>query len=541
MENVSSRSTGGQFTQLFIKRVSVCIVLLTMTLAIHPISAAHAEKNILKIRNYADISYLDPIYIYATPESIIIEALYRKLITYKPGTQWEWEMDAAESIKQVNPTHIEFAIKPGIMFSDGFGEMTAEDVKFSFERHLDSDLGSYYKGEWENLDHVEVTGKYSGTIVLSAPAATLWTTALPGVAGHIISKKAIEKTQSKYFQLGGTKDSPADDSPKGCSGPYKFEKWVAGEKTVLSRNEEYTGQKPDFDEIWLFPIDDAKTAEMVYESGGIDFTWISPSSYKSYRAKPPANTTVENYPSIFVVWVGMNKDNPALKDIRVRKAIQYAIDVPSILQATYAGLAQPATGIVAKGIIGYREKSLIPPQANFKKAKELLAKAGVSNLSLTISCQNINRDLTTSQILQANLAQAGITLQINQYDEGTFWTLGEEASGDTWKDLQLVLQRWSSDPDPNYMLQYFNTKGVGFWNWERFSNEEYDKLLKEGYKELDSEKRTSTYQRMQDLMEESGCYRFITNETTPLMYRNTIVPGLRPDGIPLLHYFKKKN
>ena len=535
MENAESHFNSTKCITMFMKKVPLFMVLLAMVLTIHPFSTAQAQKSILKIRNYADIAYLDPIYIYATPESITIEALYRKLITYKPGHTWEWELDAAEAIKQVNPTHVEFTLKKGIMFADGFGEMTAEDVKFSLERHLDPDLGSYYKGEWENLDHVEVTGKYSGTIILKAPAATLWTTAMPSVAGHIVSKKAIEKTTNKYFEIGGDKDYP-----KGCSGPYKFGKWVAGDKTILVKNEVYNGaHKPEFDEIWLFPIDDAKTAEMVYEAGDIDYTWISASSYASYKAKPPKNTTVENRPSIFAVWLGMNKDNTALKDIRVRKAIQYAVDVPSIIKATYAGLGAPATGMVAKGIAGYREKTLIPPQANVAKAKALLKEAGVKNLFLTVSCQNISNDLTTAQIIQANLAQVGITLQINQYDEGTFWTLGEEASGDTWKDLQLVLQRWSSDPDPNYMLQYFNTKGVGFWNWERFSNPEYDKLLIEGYKELDPAKRAPMYQRMQDLMEESGCYLFLTNETTPMMYRDTIVPGLRPDGIPLLHFFKK--
>ena len=73
--------------------------------------------------------------------------------------------------------------------------------------------------------------------------------------------------------------------------------------------------------------------------------------------------------------------------------------------------------------------------------------------------------------------------------------------------------------------------------WTR--NEEFDKTHNEGPRELDNNKRDAMYQRAQDIMEESGAYKFITHEATPVIYSNSIVPALRPDGLPLYRYFAK--
>ena len=121
----------------------------------------------------------------------------------------------------------------------------------------------------------------------------------------------------------------------------------------------------------------------------------------------------------------------------------------------------------------------------------------------------------------------------------TFWTLGDENSGETWKDLELILNRYSMSADPYYATAWFTQEQVGVWNWERFRSDEFDQLHADAQAELDVDKRSAMYQKAQDLMEESGAYRFITHEATPVIYRNSIKPALRPDGLPLLRYFEK--
>jgi peptide/nickel transport system substrate-binding protein len=86
---------------------------------------------------------------------------------------------------------------------------------------------------------------------------------------------------------------------------------------------------------------------------------------------------------------------------------------------------------------------------------------------------------------------------------------------------------------------WFTCDQVGVWNWERVCNKEFDELHNKALAELDNDKRDVMYKKLQDMMEESGAYRFITHEATPAIYRDTIIPGVRPDGQPLLRHFRK--
>ena len=511
----------------FFKKSTALFFCLLLSFAI-PVWADSSK--VLNYREYAAYTTLDPAFSTGVTDENVMGCIYSKLITYQPGTKWEWKLDAAEEIKLIDPTHIKFRLKKGIMFSNGYGELTAEDVKFSFERIIDKKLNSPNKGDWAKLDHVEVKGKYEGVIVLNAPFQPLWMTTLPYISGNIVSKKAVT-------EAGGRIKMDA----KACSGPYMVEKWIPKQKLVLKRNPVWSGEKTDFDKIVLYPIDDEKVAEMAYEAGDLDYTRVSISSFERYEKNPPANTKVEKRPSLYYVWLGMNFASDKLKNKDLRKAVQYAIDIPSVLQAAYSGQADASTGIIAPGLIGHRDQNLISPSADYKKAKEYLKKAGYENgVTLKLDILNKSTWVAAAQVIQATAAQAGINIEIKLNDSGSFWVLGDESAGDFWKGVDLIINRFSMAPDPYYATQWFTCDQVGVWNWERFCSEEFDSLHNAGLEEADPGVRSELYKRMQDIMEESGAYRFITHEITPLIYRDTIDAALRPDGIPLLRDFRLK-
>jgi peptide/nickel transport system substrate-binding protein len=485
-----------------------------------------APGGVLKSRTYADLRSLDPAFSQGVVDEEIHSCIYNKLIQYKPGRSWDWQLDAAAEIEQVDATHIKFTLRNDIGFTNGFGQMTAEDVKFSFERILDPALESTNKPDWGPLSHVEVVDAQNGVIVFSEPFQPAWNIALPYITGNIISKQAVEAAGGRI----GT-------DPVATSGPYLHKSWAPKQKTILSRNPDWKGAQPDFDEIHIFPIDDEKTSEIAFEAGDIDFTRVSLGSLDRFKADPPAGSVLEEFPSLFYVWVGMNLDSPKLQDLRVRQAIQYAIDVPSILEAAYFGVAEPSTGIIAPGLIGHRESNLVPSTADFAKAQALLDEAGAQGLEVSLDILNKSTNVTAAQVIQATLAQVGITVNVNVHEAGAFWTLGDENAGDRWKDIELIMNRFSMTPAPYYATAWFTTEQVGVWNWERFSNAEFDKLHEAAKGEVDTAKRAEMYQRMQDMMEETGAYRFLTHEASPVMYRDTIKPALRPDGLPLYRYF----
>ena len=91
------------------------------------------DDSTLRVRAYGDAPNLDPAHSVGVVEEEIHSSIYNKLIQYKPGREWGWQMDAASMIEQVDPTHIKFALRDDIGFTNGHGAMTAEDVKFSFE------------------------------------------------------------------------------------------------------------------------------------------------------------------------------------------------------------------------------------------------------------------------------------------------------------------------------------------------------------------------------------------------------------------------
>lgn len=491
-----------------------------------------AEGKVLKARSYADINKLDPGFYQNAYNVDVMNCIYSKLIRYKPGSQWAWEHEAAESIEQVDSTHIRFRLRKGIQFTGGYGEMTAEDVKFSFERIIKHD--SPVKGDWGPLDHVEVEDDHNGVIVLKEPFVPLWNITLPYGCGHIVSKAAVMEATGDGGDFGM--------QPPCFSGPYVLAEWKPNQAVILARNPDWNGPRPGFDEIQILPIGDVKTAERAYEAGDLDFTDISLDSLATLKGNPPADTEIEEKPSLYYVYIGMNREHPKLQDINVRRAVQWAINVPQILEAAYSGQADVATGMVAPGLVGHREQALIPPEGDLDKAREFLRAAGVDNLSLTIDALNQSTFSTIAEMVQAQLAQIGIDLQVNVQDSGSFWTIGMEAEGDRWRDMQLIVQRFSMVPDPYYATTFFTCEQVGVWNWERFCSERFDELNADAIAIEDQQERAKAYHEMQDLLEESGCYRFLTHEGTPIMYRTTALQAAtRPDGRPLYLGFKPPN
>ena len=500
---------------------------LGVAAAAHPRFAEAAGEKVLRIRSYSDLQVLDPAFRLSAPEDDIFSACLPSLIEWKPGDKWEWELAAAESIEQIDDTHIKFTLKPGIMWSNGFGELTAEDVKFSFERVADPKMESPYKDDWAVLDRVEVTDKYSGVIVLKEYFAPLWTTTLPEGTCRIVSRKAVEALPEKKF----TTEMPAS------AGPYFIKEWVVKQKTVLARNPEWKGAAPYYDEIHILPIEDEKVAELGFEAGDLDYTKISLSSLAKYKTKPPAGSKLIEKPSLAYVWLGMNVEHPLFQDIRVRQAVQRAVDVDAILEAAYFGQAERATGIIAPGMPGYRAKNLV--SRDVAEAKKLLAEAGMaSGFKTKISVLNKTERLSAAQVIQSNLAEIGIEAEIEPLDSGTFWTLGDEKSGDAWKDIQILVQRFSMNPDPSWATVWFTPDQIGVWNWERFNNAEFGELHKQGLVSRDPAERDRIYKRMQDLMEESGAYVFLTHEANAAIGRDTVDPALKPDGNVILPAFR---
>jgi len=493
------------------------------TMAI-PRMALSADGKVLTVRSYSDLQVLDPAYRLSLPEDDIIRSIFAPMVIPQAGDTWGWKAIAVDSIEQLDDLTVAFTLKDNIGFTDGYGQMTADDVKFSIERMADPANESPYAGDWAALKEVEVKDKLSGLIHLKNKFVPLWTTTLPTPASSILSRKAMEDLGDKITT-----------KPVAQSGQYLLADWQPKQKTILKRNPDWAHEPGGFEEIHIIPIEDPATAERGFEAGDLDYTWTSVSSLPRLKENPPAGSVVLEKPSLAYVWLGINQDNETLKDVRIRRAIQHAIDRPTVVDAAYFGAASVGNGIIAPGLPGSRDS--VTYDYDPDKARELLAEAGATNLNVTLDILNQSERLTAAQVIQANLADVGINCEIKQNDSGTFWTLGSK-DGDYFMDLQLVLSRFSMQPDPSWASVWFTPEQVGVWNWERFDNAEYKALHDEGLQEADIAKRDEIYKKMQALMDESGCYVFLTHEVVGAIHRDIIEPGLKPNGESLYSEFK---
>ena len=478
-----------------------------------------AEGTTLRLRVGADFQVLDPYGIIGELDDIIPRCTNVTLVRLgdmRDGNQLRpW---AAEKFDWLDDTRIAFTLREGLKWTGDFGPVTAADVKFSFERIAGSDSAWAY--QFEKLKEVEVIDDRSGVIHLTEPFAPFPTIALPYYGGHIVCQKAVEAAGGSY-----TTDIPAQ-----C-GPYLFDSWEQNQKVTLKANPAWTGEKPAFDTVEFYIVTDDQAAQLAFEADAFDFTKLAVNATAQIKAAMPANSTLIEAQSTRYAWLVINQNAEPLKDLRVRQAIQYAYDSDAVLLGAYDGLATRSTGVVPPTSPFARASNLIPTR-DVEKAKALLAEAGVSDLTLTLVALTDSTTQAIAQIFQANMAEAGITVEIQPTEDAAYWAAGDKTAGDGYKSLELALMNFAGGIDPTENLVWFRPDQIGIYNWAFFDSAEFEALYQQGLTEQDEAKRKAIFNKMEDLMEASGDFIFICFEPYIAIHHSNIKPVIMADGHP---------
>lgn len=494
-------------------------------LMISPRMAWSAEGDTLRIRVGSDFQVLDPYGIIGELDDIIPRCCLVTLVRVgdmrdgSPLTLW-----AAEKLDWAEPTKLAFTLRDGLNWTGDFGPVTAEDVKFSFERIGGSDSAWAY--QFEHLDHVEVVDERSGIIHLKQPFKPFEVIALPYYGGHIVCKAAVEAAGGSF-----TTEMPAQ-----C-GPYLFDSWEQNQKIVLKANPDWTGPKPDFSVVEFHIVTDDQAALLAYEADAYDFTRLAANAARQVKSSMPAGSALIEAPSTRYTWMTVNMNAEPLKDPRVRQAIQYAYDGDAVLQGAYDGTVPRGAGVVAPGPFA-REKNIIDTR-DVEKAKALLAEAGASDLTLNLIALTDSTSQTIAQIIQSSLGEAGITVEIQPTDDAAYWSVGDKTAGDGYKSIELVLMNFAGGIEPTENLVWFMPDQIGVYNWSFFDSAEYADLFHKVQLETDDGQRKTMFNRMEDLMEESGGFVFIAFEPYVAIHRDNLVPVILADGHPNPVMFKK--
>lgn len=484
------------------------------TVALPTPTATPVSKGELKIANWGDINTLDPAFLTSVErEFTIMNCIFSGLVKYKEGT-WDIVPDLATSWDiSTDNKEITFHLQKGVQFQKGYGELTAADVKFSFERIIDPAQASPEASSWGALDHVEIIDDYTVKLVLNAPSAKLFTSTLPLNAGLIVSKKAVEALGNVAFGL----------SPVG-TGPYEFDHWTPGQETVLTAFKDYFGVPPKIAKLTFIPIPEIGTAEMAVKTGEVDVAGISLINIAAYQQNPDMQVFLK--PGLKYWWIGFTINKPPFDNLQVREAVRNAIDVDAILKAAFNGIPQRANTMFPPGMLG-RWEDAPAYQPDLVKAKALLTEAGYPDgkgLVVTFLMWTDQTNTIIGEVVKSQLEQIGITVNVVSEEVGAF-----NDATNAGKDNNFYIQFYTTTVDPGYTTEWFQCGQT--WNPSQWCNPQYDTFWKQADAEMDPVKRAALYVQMQKIIDQDAWAIWLTNDVVATAMQKYVLPGeIFPNG-----------
>lgn len=408
-------------------------------------------------------------------DQIIRNALTETLVTKNYATG-EIEPNLASAWEWTDGTHLKFTLRDDINMGDGT-PLVADDVVYTFnlakELSASSDVGKYFTG-------VTADDEHTVTIEFNAEAPDFLTMVSWTDYGII--------TEDEVNAAGGV--DAIQTAPTVGNGKYKFKEWKNGQSITLERNEEYWNKDyAGYYKTIVFTFtSDAAAREMAVESGDSDVAYDMPvSQAATYASNDTINTTIYSFGQETHLWYNMGDDSRATADAKVRAAIDKALDFDAIAQVGTAGTA-PAS-------LSYWDTSCEFYQANYTKeeravdiegAKELLKEAGYED-GLEITALGLQDNTPVLTVMQANLAEAGITLTLDTPDVAQFV---EGAFGGDY-DLICVGDTPATRIPPNVMpfLQKLNVEGPGMViGGTKWTSDEIDTKINALVSEADADK-----------------------------------------------------
>jgi len=476
----------------------IVVVLLAVSVASYFFFFRGKRKEkVLVIARSNKPSSLDPAHIVWTNDYAIAANVFSTLIGYKPGTRemvpdlavkWEISLDGKEYT---------FYLRKGVKFHRGYGELTAEDVKFTFERILDPKTKARYPDFFKAIDEIIVVDKYTVKFKLKYPDPAFLTYLAPWRNSFIVCKKAVLKMGDEKFA----------EQPVG-TGPFMVKEWnkETGD-VVLVANPDYYGEKPKVDKVIYKVIEDPYTQYLALEKGEVDMVSLDVSiSGLLERAKNNPNVEVYEKVGGGSLSLTFNLKDPILKDVRVRRAIAHAINRTEIVMDLLKGTMAEAKGFLSPAYICYTED--IPQYPHDPdKAKQLLAEAGYPNgFEIDFYVPNIGVMPRVATLIQQQLGKVGIKVNIKQMDFAT-WL---EATVKTGKAVLSFMPLGGRPPETVVILTNlfsFNPNlttptGINFMWYDGLVD-----LLDKMAKEPDAGKRCKLYEQAQvKIMEDLPLY-----------------------------------
>ena len=412
----------------------------------------------------------------------------------KPGLAVSW--------KPVDETTWEFKIRQGVKFHDG-SELTAEDVKFSIDRIPvvtgPMSMTIYTK----QVRDTKVIDKYTLHVRTKAAAPTL-----PNdfIRLFVVPKSIGMEARNEQFNSGKAAIG---------TGPYRFVSWAPKGDMVMKRFDGYWGEKQHWEQVTRkeIPSDPARMAAL--KSGQVDLVnYVPATDYASLQRDKSVDTFIADTVYILNITPNVKETLPKpvkvdgkeiaanpLRDARVREAMDLAIDRKTLVRIVLEGLGRPANQLMPANFFG-GSKNLPERPFDVNKAKQLLTEAGYpKGFEIDFFCTN-NRlpgDSAVCEALSQMWARAGLKVNANALNGTVFFPAQQKGEYSLWMSGWGTLTGEASYTYGSLVHTADATMGLGAFNKQGYSNPAVDKLLEEGSRTMDDNKRRALFEKASEL------------------------------------------
>jgi peptide/nickel transport system substrate-binding protein len=497
-------------------RCAALLVILFLTLLIAPAGGCHKSDEgrlpgHLYLRLNSNPTTLDPALITDVQGGGIAAKLFNGLVRFNESLDLVPDITRSWKLSDDHVTYT-FRLRADARFSNG-RRITAQDFKYSFERVLTpatkapltwtldriGGADTYMAGKAESVSGIRVIDDHTLVIKLKRPFGP-FLSLLAMTTAYVVPREEVERLGQDF----GT-------HPVG-SGPYLLTEWKHGQHLVLTAREDYFEGKLKLTGIYYRVIPEDLTAVMEFETGHLDVLQIPSSEYKRYTTDPAWREQVYGGPGLNSYFLGLNCSRPPFSDIRVRHAVNMAVDRKRILNTVFEKRGVLADGPIPPGLW----KSRVLPQ-NRKgydfdrvRAKKLIREAGVEGKTIKIFITADPEVLDIVEVIQNYLAQAGLNAEIVQLD----WSAFKQAVNDGEPDA-FWLSWWADYPDPeNFLFPLFHSANIGSaGNRTRCFDPELDRLIEVAQQTIDDKLRYRLYRRAEDRVIRNAPCLFMWHKT----------------------------
>ncbi|GAB4340322.1 MAG: hypothetical protein Kow0099_16200 [Candidatus Abyssubacteria bacterium] len=435
--------------------------------------------------------------------------LFNGLVRFDERMQVVADVAASWDIS-ADGTSYTFHLRPDVTFHNG-RQVTASDVKYSFERVLSPDSGSrrkwlfepvrgaraFMEGMAEEVAGIEVVDARTIRISLEEPLAVFsGFLAMPNA--YIVPREEVERWGKDFSDhIVGT-------------GPFKLEEWRHDDYLKLSRNEGYFGGRAGVDVIEYRVLPEEFTRVAEFEAGNLDVLEIPAAEFQRLSSDPFWREHMKSRVGLNTYYLGFNCRKAPMSEPTFRSAVNHAIDRQKIVDVILQGRARIATGPIPPELSG-RCSSCSGYGYEPERAEEMLRAYGESaGRPLKLYQSADRRGLEVTEAIQYYLRKAGLEVEIVQLE----WTAFKEAINDGKADLFLL--SWYADyPDAeNFLFPVFHSSNWGAsGNRTFYRNPVFDELIEGAQREMDPEGRLSLYREAERVVYEDAPWVFLWHRT----------------------------